>query len=310
MVEVEDAVRRRYLDALDGFVGKVKQDSYIIAAILCGSLSHDSVWHKSDIDIVLVGRDEKRPMREYACTEDGINIHVTLVSRSRFKQELEQAFQSSFFYSYIAKSRLLFSLDPSLEEYYRGIEHVGAGDRERGLMLAATGVLPVLTKAEKWLYHKHDPAYCFLWLMYMVTGLARIEVLLHNEVPGREVLQQAMRHNPQFFAAICFDLLDRPKNEASLGAALATVNQYLARHAELLFKPLLEYLANAGGPRSTTEIDDHFRKRLNSDVIILACEWLAERGTIEQIATPLRLTEKSRATVDELAFYYDGDVPA
>ena len=307
MVAVEDAVRRRYLEALDNFVGKVKQDSYIIAGILCGSLSYDSVWHKSDIDIVLVGRDEKRPSREYACTEDGINIHVWLVSRSRFKQELEQAFQSSFFYSYIAKSTLLFSLDPSLEEYYREIEHVGAGDRERGLLLAAAGVLPVLTKAEKWLYHKHDPAYSFMWLMNVVTGLARIEVLLHNEVPGREVLQQAMKHNPQLFRSLYFDVLDRPKDEASVGAAIDTANAYLDQHAEQLFQPLLAFLANADGPRSTTEIDDYFRKRLNTEMVVLACEWLAERGTIEQIATPLRLTEKSRATVDELAFYYDPD---
>jgi len=305
MAEVQDAVRHRYLEALDSFVAKVKQDSYIIAAILCGSLSHDSVWHKSDIDIVLVGRDEKRPMREYACTADGINIHVLLISRSRFKQELEQAFHSSFFYSYIAKSRLLYSLDPSLDEYYAGINHVGAGDRERGLLLAAAGVLPVLTKAEKWLYHKHDPAYSFLWLMYLVSGLATIEVLLHNEVPGREALQQAMEHNPEFFRAIYFELLERPKTEASVGAAIEAVNAYLDRHAAVLFQPLLEYLAAAGGPRSMTEIDDHFRKRLNSEMIILVCEWLAQRGTLRQIATPLRLTEKSRATVDELAFFYD-----
>ena len=38
---------------------KVKQDRYVIAAILYGSLSHDTVWRKSDIDMMLVGRDDK-----------------------------------------------------------------------------------------------------------------------------------------------------------------------------------------------------------------------------------------------------------
>lgn len=305
MVEAEDAVRRRYLEALDSFVAKVKQDSYMIAAILCGSLSYDSVWHKSDIDIVLVGRDEKRPFRMYGLVEDGINIHVALYARSRFKQELEQSLQSSFLYSYIAKSTLLFSLDPSLAEYYRNLARVGAADRERGLLLSALDVLPLLTKAEKWLYHKHDPAYSFLWLMYLVTGLARIEVLLQHEVPGREVVQQAMKHNPAFFSSIYFDLLDRPKTEPAVRAALEAITLYLDHLAPLLFQPVLDYLAAAGGPRSLTEINEHFRKRMQTDTIGYICEWLVERGIVRQIATPLRLTEKSRSTVDELAFFYD-----
>src|SRR5713226_5770738 len=34
--------------SLDSFVAKVKRDRYILAAILFGSLSHDTVWRKSD----------------------------------------------------------------------------------------------------------------------------------------------------------------------------------------------------------------------------------------------------------------------
>src|SRR5690242_19737636 len=34
----------RFREALESFVEKVRQDRYIIAAILFGSLSHDTVW--------------------------------------------------------------------------------------------------------------------------------------------------------------------------------------------------------------------------------------------------------------------------
>jgi hypothetical protein len=46
---------------------------------------------------------------------------------------------------------------------------------------AAAGVLPSLAKAEKWLAVKGDVEYSFLWIMFTITGLANIEVLLHNE---------------------------------------------------------------------------------------------------------------------------------
>ncbi|MDQ3250556.1 MAG: hypothetical protein M3Q45_15290 [Chloroflexota bacterium] len=35
-------------------------------------------------------------------------------------------------------------------------------------------------------------------------------------------------------------------------------------------------------------------------------EWLADRGTIQKVPSPLRLTPKSQITVDEAAYYYDG----
>ena len=58
MPESRAAIKARFQEALELFTAKVKQDSYIIAAILGGSMSYDQVWEKSDLDILLVGRSE------------------------------------------------------------------------------------------------------------------------------------------------------------------------------------------------------------------------------------------------------------
>jgi hypothetical protein len=305
MSELQSALRERYMAALGAFVARVREDSYILAAILCGSLSYDTVWHKSDIDVVLVGRDERWPFRMFCLVEDGINIHATLYSRNRFKREHGQALQSSFFSSYLSRSTLLFSLDPTIDELYAGGLRLGAADRERGMLLAALDVLPTLAKAEKWLVVKHDPAYCFQWLTYAVGGLARMEIIAAGEIPGRELVQQALPHNPELFKRLYFDLLPHPTDEAALRAAIDYVTAYLDERTQLIFGPVLAYLAEAGGPRTVSEINAHFSTRLQTDTIGYVCEWLAERGVITQIATPLRLTERSRATVNEAAYVYE-----
>jgi predicted nucleotidyltransferase len=307
MSESPEAVQERYRAALDVFVEKVRQDPYVIAAILCGSLSHDKVWHRSDIDVVLVGRSEKHPVREYALVEDNINIHALMFSRSRFKQILERSVQSSFFHSYLSKSTLLYTNDESLRDYYADITRLGAADRDIALLGMAGQVAPMLTKAEKWLYAKRDPAYSYLWVQYMLSALASIEVLLNNEITGREVVQQAMKYNPDFFNAIYFDLLDRPKDIPTVTRVLETINAYVDEHSDALFGPVLEYLAAAGGPRTVTEVTTFFEKRMQSPDMLVGnvLEWLAYRGTIQQLATPLRLTEKSRPSVDEATYFYD-----
>jgi uncharacterized protein len=151
----------------------------------------------------------------------------------------------------------------------------------------------------------NDPAYSFLWLMYMVAALATIEVIAAGEVATREVIQQAMKHNPTFFQAIYFDLIAQPADHAAVERALQIVNGYMKERISLLFQPLLDYLSAADGPRSASDIDSYFRKQLQTDTIGSAYEWLADQGVIHKVSHPLRLTEKSRVTVDEAAYYYD-----
>jgi uncharacterized protein len=309
MPESREALKARFQQALETFTDKVKQDSYIIAAILAGSMAYDQVWEKSDLDILLVGRSEKVPERYYYLIEEGVNIHVWLLSRSKFKQQIERALQSSFFHSYFSKSTLLFSTDDTIREYYQNVQRLGARDRQLQLLHAASDVPPLLAKAEKWLYVKNDPAYSFLWLMYMVAALATIEVIAAGEVATREVIHQAMKHNPAFFQAIYFDMIAQPADHAAVERALQLVNTYLKERIGLLFQPLLDYLSAADGPRSASDIDSYFRKQLQNDTIGSAYEWLADQGVIHKVSHPLRLTEKSRVTVDEAAYYYDDERP-
>ena len=55
---VHQRPHQQFTDALDALVAQVKTDRSVLAALLCGSLSHDTVWARSDIDLVLVTIDD------------------------------------------------------------------------------------------------------------------------------------------------------------------------------------------------------------------------------------------------------------
>ncbi|MBM3215039.1 nucleotidyltransferase domain-containing protein [Candidatus Poribacteria bacterium] len=302
----EMSVQEQFRVALESFVEKVKRDDKIIAAILFGSLSYDQVWEYSDIDIYLVGKDEKSDVRGYSLVENGINIHAVIYPRGRFRRLLEGARQGQFTHSSFARSTLLYSIDPTLADYYRDAMQLGAHDRETGMLQAATWMLPVLIKAEKWLYVKRDPEYSFLWLMHAIESLARIEVLGAGGIPGREVIHQALKVNPELFGALYTDLMHGPKTYGQMEQALQTVNDYLEERIPTLFKPILDYLHGEGVARSASEISEHFEKRMSGTGPVMACEWLADKGVIMKVGTPVRLTEKSLVTLDEAAYLYDG----
>jgi RNA polymerase sigma factor (sigma-70 family) len=292
--------------ALESFVGKVRQDRYIIAAILFGSLAHDTVWRKSDIDILLIGREEK-PIKDLFLVENGVNIHAVLIPRSKFKQELEGSLQGSWLHSTFALSTLLFTTDATIREYYQNVQSMGAFDRDMRLLRAGSAALYTLAKAEKWFYTRKDVSYSFLWLMYTIEHLATIEVVLNGEITSREVIPQALKVNPTFFNKIYYELIHQKKDEAVIQQALDLVNGYIDGKIDLLFGQVLAYLAGAGGVRTTSEIDDYFRKQAQIETLSGIYEWLADKGIIQKVPSPLRLTHKSQVTVDEAAYYYDGE---
>src|SRR5712692_5949423 len=85
-----ESIRKKFTEALDDLVEQVKQDRSILAVILCGSLSHDTVWAKSDIDLALVTIDDKKVQTaNLALYADGVNVHAFLMPRTEFRKTVE-----------------------------------------------------------------------------------------------------------------------------------------------------------------------------------------------------------------------------
>ena len=304
-----ETIERRYTAALDVLVGQIRRDSAVLAAILCGSLSHDTVWQKSDIDLVLVTIDDKRvPASDIALSADGINVHAILMPRAEFRKTVEGSLRNSFVHSLLAKGRLLYTHDPTIADLCDALNALGSRDTAVRLLQAGSGALSCLDKARKWLVTRDDLNYSALWILYAATPLAQIEVLLAGQLLGREVVPQAAALNRAFFEVVYSNLLNEPKTRARVQAALDAADGYVARHTPRLFAAVVEYLREAGEARSCKEIEDHFKKNVGLDGAITACEYLADRGLIGKASIAARLTRRSTVDVQELAFFFIADL--
>jgi hypothetical protein len=298
------AIRERFSRALDALVALVRDDDAVLAAILCGSLAHDTVWAGSDIDLVLVTIDDpKVPLGHRSLYADGVNVHAQLVPRAQFRRLAEGALRNSFMHSLLAKGKLLYAHDESIGALFAQLTEIGERDTRLALLGAGLEALGPIYKAHKWLITRGDLAYTSLWILYAATPLAQIEIIARQLLADREVIPQAMQLNPAFFSVIYLDLLNGPRTPAGVEAALAAADQYLAERAPQLFASILDHLREAGETRSCTEIEDHFRRNHGIEGVSLACEYLADQGLIGKASIPVRLTRRSRVDVQELAFF-------
>lgn len=309
------AMQRKFSEALDALVGQVRQDRSILAAILCGSLSHDQVWAKSDIDLVLVTIDDRKVEAGHrALYADGLNAHAMLMPRAAFRKLVEGAWQQSFMHSFMTKGRLLYTHDDSIGDLFATLEAARAGkigehDTALQLLAAATDALGPIDKAHKWFMTRGDLEYSSLYILYAATPLAKIEVLEARKLVDREVIPQALALNPPFFKTIYVDLLNAKKTAATVQAALDAIDRYLAERAPRLFAAVLEHLRDAGETRSATDLEHHFLRTTGIACVTNACEYLADLGLIGKAATTIQLTKKSNAEMQELAFFHLAQKP-
>ena len=296
---------RRFAAALDGLVDRIKGDQSILAAMVCGSLSHDTVWAKSDIDLLLVTIDDKKvDSTTLALYADGVNVHAMLVPRAQFRAIVEGSAHNSFMHSLLAKGRLLYTHDTTIADLCARLGDIGRRDIELQLLRAAIHALFPIYKAHKWFLTRGDLDYTALWILYAATPLAQIEVIGAGLLVDREVIPRALTLNPSFFKMIYVDLLNARKTGQRVQAALDAVDRYLADRTATLFRPVIQHLREVGEARTCTEIEDHFKRNFDVEGITSACEYLADRGVIGKASTAVRLTKRSNVDVQELAFYH------
>ncbi len=307
-METNPLVRARYQAAIDRLCARLEEDYYVLAAVLYGSVARGEPWERSDIDMVVILRDgQERENRHLQLVEDDIDVSVDLVTRNNFKRGLESALQGSWTHSIRSQYRLLFSKDESIELWLKEPAKVNAHDQSIQLLQEVSPVPYFIDKSTKWLTVKRDVNYTFLWLMFAVNSLAKVEVLFNGVAPGREALDEAIRYNPEFFQRNYIDLVNGPKTFETVGDTLAEVEAYLTTRASRLFHPILEFLTQAGGPVTMAEMNQHFKKKIPHAELLSTYDWLARQGIIHKLSSPVRLARKSTVTLEEPAFYYEPD---
>lgn len=304
-----DSIQQKFDKALEELVSEVKRDRSVLAAILCGSLSHDAVWAKSDIDLLLITVDDKGSESSgVALYANGVNVHGLLMSRTQFRRIAEGSLRNSFMHSFITKGRVLYTHDDTISALCARLREIGERDTQIQLLRAGILALAPVDKAHKWMITRGDLDYSALWILYAATALARIEILSARRLLDREAIPQAMQLNPAFFKIVYADLLNTKKTAKNVRAALDAIDAYLAKRAPALFGLIIGHLREVGDTRSASDLEAHFSRNFDVEGVTTACEYLADCGLISKVSTPIQLTKRSNISVQEIAFVYAQEV--
>ena len=305
----------RFKGALAQFVERIMEDRYVLAVVQVGSLRLETIWQCESLSLWIIEADgvtrripsdgtNERIFR--VLVENGINIHAEVIPRSRFKKMVEGASRTAFSHNFFAERRIVASKDKSIDGWFKKANRLATKDQERELLTFSTWTIHASHHARKRLDLKGDLALAAQDTLGAAHSVAHTEIIRRGEVWEQDVIYRAIEGAPDLFRAIYLDVLAKPKNRRVLSAALDGIDAYLDEHYEAHLKPLLDYLKKQNRVVPLSEISDHFAfSQIHPGHLEAACEWLEQKGLLEKVSAPFKLTRRSGQQVEEPAYFLD-----
>lgn len=294
-------LKERYIAVQDSFIDKVRKDPNVIAIIISGSLAYDVIWEKSDIDMTMIVRDQPLTTTTYCIVEDGILINVHLMVRSVFKRGLERSIGGSFGQSYYAKGKMVYSTDDSLIEYFEDLKKVGSDDIALSALHIASQLVFLREKSQKWLTVRKDLLYAQYFLLKAAEAVAHMELCIRGETISREAIQRAIIVNPDAIFPFYQDAMSHHMSAEEIERGMERIDKVLEEHLHIYSKPIIEFLSDQE-IKTITLINKYFH--VQSDELIGVLDYLAEKGVIEKVSQTIRITPKSKPSVEEIGYLY------
>jgi hypothetical protein len=312
----DDAAKlARFEAALNQLIERVAEDRYVLAVVLVGSLSPETIWQRESLGLWIIeadgvsrrllsdGKDE-RVFR--ILVENGINIHAEVIPRARFKQMVEGASRTAFSCNFFAHRQIVYSKDRSIESWFKKANAIATKDQERELLTFSTWTMHACRHARKRLEIKGDLELAAQGTLEAAHSVAATEIIRQGQVWEQEVIYRAIEENPALFQTIYLDVLSKPKNRRVLSKALDAIDGYLDKHYQAHLRPLLSYLKKESRVVPLSDISEQFAfSQLHPWHLESACEWLERKGLLQKLSAPFKLTKRSVERVEEPAYFLD-----
>src|SRR4051794_33320770 len=191
--EVEEVAR--FQAALTQLTERIAEDRYVLAVVLVGSLTPETIWHRETLGLWIIEADgvsrrlpsdgdDERVFR--ILVENGINIHAEVIPRGRFKKMVEGASRTAFSCNFFARRQIVYSKDPSIDRWFEQADSLATKDQERELLTFSTWTIHAHRSARKRLDIQGDLELAAQETLGAAHSVAHTEIIRRGEVWEQE----------------------------------------------------------------------------------------------------------------------------
>ena len=305
-----------YRAALNAFIERIKEDRWVLAVVLVGSLEEETILKKEHIYAWIIEADgvtlrKKSDGEDHriwrVLVEHDINIWAEIIPRSRFKRMVEGVSRTAFSYNFFSKRELVYAADAGIAGWFEEANTLAARNQQNDLLISTVWFVHALRHARKLMDVQKDIERGWQAALDMAHTLAAVHIVQEGVICESPAIYRARLLQPELFKTVYTNVLTSGPKEKPIRIAIDTALHWLAERGRTIMEPVIRYLRQQPRVIGISEIADHFAfTQLYPWHIEAACEWLVEEGVFEKLATEMPLTKKSRTHLEEPGYLYHG----
>ena len=219
---------------------KLKDNNKVLAIFTYGSIISGDVWKESDIDLFVVYDGEFNKVRQIYSKVLDVQINIRVLSKEEFLKACEGEEQDDYIKNVIIISRLAFSKDKEIIEFYNKFKYSFNSDRERYNLIYLGNFLKDFKVCKKYLeLGRLNTSYEVL--IRALDSFSKLFLNLNGYLVTKDSLTMATNLNDEFSKVI---------NELFLGSlskdlikkTIDYIDNYLDENIKEASKMLLNYL--------------------------------------------------------------------
>lgn len=255
---------------------KLKDNNKVLAIFTYGSIISGDVWKESDIDLFVVYDGEFNKVRQIYSKVLDVQINIRVLSKEEFLKACEGEKQNDYIKNVIMISRLAFSKDKEIIEFYNKFKYSFNSDRERYNLIYLGNFLKDFKVCKKYLeLGRLNTSYEVL--IRALDSFSKLFLNLNGYLVTKDSLTMATNLNDEFSKVI---------NELFLGSlskdlikkTIDYIDNYLDENIKEASKMLLNYLEEKEKFISSYEIIEE--KKFHKIKVEVILRELTKRGLV------------------------------
>lgn len=290
---------KAYQDACEIALTKFKNNDKVLAIVVYGSIISGDIWEKSDIDFLVISKEENKMDTIHSKILD-VPMHINYISKDIFVDSYNNMLKGGTFHKAFFMGKLVYCIDETIEEIHNSTRFYSDRDKSIRNIEILCNLLNSMHFAKKYMMTgKHETA--FQWCVEVLKNYARILMNSNGHITDNDILSFAVNMNTNV-ENIFVTLNDDKPILGRLNYIIESTEKFISLNAEIIAKPLILYLRQHRKPFSSADIQgsEEF-KQVDADINILL-ETLSSMGLIKEKSRKY-MTGGNQYLIDEIVYY-------
>lgn len=272
-----------YQNAFNEITQKLKKNTEIVAIFVFGSMVTGDLWEGSDIDLLVVHKEEFDEIRGVYSHINNIPIHMKFLSKESFKKNYYEEGQKGVIKKTLTSSKLIYSIDSEITELYQKAIYVLHSDKGRWNLVYLSNLLREIGICRKYL--KYDGYTAYELVMRALKNFSKLYLSMNEYTVSKDSLSMACNLNDDLNDMVK-NLFDTEKDKNNIIKLLEFMEYYLKYNIQKASRDLIEFLKDENKSLSAYEIKNHiyfknFNIRVEQILKALLKEGIVEKSSRE-----------------------------